>query len=324
MNVLEHDEFLDGVVDTGFIAANPYLMAPLNEQDRAQKILKYIAEVRNRFSCLRSCLALLCSSSSLALRFCLQLTLDFNCMYLCRNKKVVVNSTPKSLGAVGPPPATVDPYIPDITKGGRPRSKSLKQVLDQHGPEAFAKAVRKNDGLLITDTTWRDAHQSLLATRMRTKDMLNIADATKIALANCYSIENWGGATFDVSMRFLRECPWDRLADLREKVPDIPFQMLLRGANAVGYTSYPDNVNYDFCKMAKDTGMDVFRVFDSLNYIENMRLGIDCAGEAGGVVEAAVSYTGDVADSTRGLYDLDYYLEFVRQLNDLGIHVSTS
>ena len=134
-------------------------------------------------------------------------------------------------------------------------------------------------------------------------------------------IENWGGATFDVCMRFLRECPWDRLAHMREAVPDIPFQMLLRGANAVGYTSYPDNVVHEFCKHAKDTGMDVFRVFDSLNYLENMRLGIDAVGQAGGIVEAAVCYTGDVSDPNRGMYDLEYYLQFARELNDLGIHV---
>ena len=278
LNVLENDQFLDGVVDTGFIAANPYLMAPLREQDRAQKVLKYIGEV-------------------------------------------IVNGTPKELGAVGPPPATVDPYIPEVTNAGRVKSKSLKKIFDQDGPEAFAKAVRDNEGLLLTDTTWRDAHQSLLATRMRTIDMLNIAPATKVALANAYSIECWGGATFDVAMRFLRECPWDRLADLREAVPDVPFQMLLRGANAVGYTSYPDNVNYDFCKMAKDTGMDVFRIFDSVNYIENMKLGIDCVGAAGGIIEAAVCYTGDVSDPNRGQYDLEYYLNFVRELEALGIHV---
>jgi len=277
LNVLENEQFLDGVVDTGFIAQNPYLLAPLYEQDRAQKMLKYIGEV-------------------------------------------IVNGTPKSLGAVGPPPATVDPFIPTITSSGK-KERSLKKIFDEDGPQAFAKAVRENEGLLITDTTWRDAHQSLLATRLRTIDMLNIADATKVALANCYSIENWGGATFDVTMRFLRECPWERLADMREAVPDIPFQMLLRGANAVGYTSYPDNVNYEFCKMAKDTGMDVFRVFDSVNYLENMRLGIDCVGEAGGIIEAACCYTGDVSDPNRGMYNLEYYLNFVRDLEALGIHV---
>ena len=174
---------------------------------------------------------------------------------------------------------------------------------------------------IALDTTWRDAHQSLLATRLRTIDMLNIAPATSTALANCYSLECWGGATFDVAMRFLRECPWDRLAELREAVPNIPFQMLLRGANAVGYTSYPDNVNYEFCKMAKEAGMDVFRVFDSINYIENMKLGIDCVGEAGGIIEGTVCYTGDVSDPNRGKYTLEYYLDFVRELHSLGIHV---
>ncbi|CAB9516740.1 Pyruvate carboxylase [Seminavis robusta] len=279
LNVLQHEQFLDGVVDTGFIAANPHLLDPLRELDRAQKLLLYIGNT-------------------------------------------VINGTPKELGAVGSPPSSVDPMIPVIEpKPGQLDKKSLKQIFDTEGPEAFAKAVRQNEGLLITDTTWRDAHQSLLATRMRTIDMLNVAQPTSVALSNCYSIENWGGATFDVTMRFLRECPWDRLSEMREAVPDIPFQMLLRGANAVGYTSYPDNLVYDFCKMAKDTGMDVFRVFDSVNYIENMRLGIDAVGTAGGIVEATCCYTGDVADPNRGMYNLEYYLNFVRQLNELGIHV---
>jgi pyruvate carboxylase len=278
LNVLENEQFLDGVIDTGFIAQNPYLLAPLREQDRAQKMLKYIAEV-------------------------------------------IVNGTPKELGAVGDPPATVNPIIPEIPSSGKKKEKSLKKIFDEEGPDAFAKAVRDNEGLLIMDTTWRDAHQSLLATRLRTIDILNIAPATKIALANAYSLECWGGATFDVTMRFLRECPWERLAEMREAVPDVPFQMLLRGANAVGYTSYADNVNYEFCKMAKDTGMDVFRIFDSVNYLENMRLGIDCVGEAGGIIEAACCYTGDVTNPHKGMYDLEYYLNFVRELHSLGIHV---
>jgi pyruvate carboxylase len=204
---------------------------------------------------------------------------------------------------------------------GQLERSSLKKIFDDHGPEAFAKAVRDHEGLLITDTTWRDAHQSLLATRLRTIDILNIADATSVALSHAYSLENWGGATFDVSLRFLRECPWDRLAAMREKVPNIPFQMLLRGANAVGYTSYPDNLVFEFCKVAKETGMDVFRVFDSVNYIENMKLGIDAVGEAGGIIEAAVCYTGDVSNPNRGQYNLEYYLNFVRELHSLGIHV---
>jgi pyruvate carboxylase len=278
LNVLENEQFLDGVIDTGFISQNPYLLAPLREQDRAQKMLKYIAEI-------------------------------------------IVNGTPKELGAVGDPPSSIDPFIPDIKPVGKKNEKSLKQIFDEEGPEAFARAVRNDEGLLVTDTTWRDAHQSLLATRLRTIDILKIAPATRVALANAYSLECWGGATFDVAMRFLRECPWDRLADMRQAVPDIPFQMLLRGANAVGYTSYPDNVNYEFCKLAKDAGMDVFRVFDSVNYLENMRLGIDCVGEAGGIVEAACCYTGDISDPSRGKYNLEYYLNFVRELHALGIHV---
>ena len=168
------------------------------------------------------------------------------------------------------------------------------------------------------DTTWRDAHQSLLATRMRTYDILKVAPATNIALQNAYSLENWGGATFDVCMRFLRECPWERLEKMREAVPDIPFQMLLRGANAVGYTSYPDNLVREFCKTAVSTGMDVFRVFDSLNYLENMRLGIDAVGEAGGIIEGTVCFTSNLSSSR---YNIDYYLDFVSKLVDCGIHV---
>mmetsp|Transcript_20373 Transcript_20373/g.44244 ORF Transcript_20373/g.44244 Transcript_20373/m.44244 type:complete len:1254 (-) Transcript_20373:68-3829(-) len=277
LNVLSNREFLEGEVTTGFIAANPTLLAPLKEKDRAQKVLAYIGEV-------------------------------------------VVNGTPKSLGATGDAPSSVDPIVPEIHLEHKEKT-SLKKIFDLKGPEAFAKAVRENEGLLITDTTWRDAHQSLLATRLRTIDMLNIAEPTSVAMRNAYSLECWGGATFDVSMRFLNECPWDRLMALREAVPDIPFQMLLRGANAVGYTSYADNVVFEFCKLAKEAGMDVFRVFDSLNYIENMRLGIDAVGQAGGIVEAAVCYTGDVSDPNRGMYDLEYYLNFVRELEAQGIHV---
>ena len=125
---------------------------------------------------------------------------------------------------------------------------------------------------------------------------------------------------FDVAMRFLREDPWDRLEKLREKVPDIPFQMLLRGANAVGYTNYADNVVHRFCKQAHASGVDIFRVFDSLNYLENLKLGVDAAGQAGGVVEGAMSYTGDVADPKRGKYNLDYYLDLARNLVDMGVH----
>ena len=173
----------------------------------------------------------------------------------------------------------------------------------------------------MTDTTWRDAHQSLLATRVRTKDLLDIAPTTAAVLNNAYSLECWGGATFDVSMRFLNEDPWERLARIREAVPDVPLQMLLRGANGVGYTNYPDNVIYKFCEVARKTGMDVFRIFDSINDMENMRLGIDAVRSAGGVAEGAISYTGDVSDGQRGPYTLEYYLKLVEELKAAGIHV---
>ncbi|TFJ84262.1 hypothetical protein NSK_004253 [Nannochloropsis salina CCMP1776] len=234
---------------------------------------------------------------------------------------VIVNGPEPSLGATGPPCSPIDPIVPTLSPLPPRKEKSLRQIYLERGPKGFAQAVRKHKGTLITDTTWRDAHQSLLATRVRTRDLLRIAEATGIALAPAYSLENWGGATFDVSMRFLREDPWDRLGAMREAVPDIPFQMLLRGANAVGYTSYPDNVVFKFCELAQKHGMDVFRIFDSLNYLENMRLGIDAVGAAGGIVEAAICYTGDITDPHRKPYTLDYYLEFARQLVGLGVHV---
>jgi pyruvate carboxylase len=141
------------------------------------------------------------------------------------------------------------------------------------------------------------------------------------AAADCYSLENWGGATFDVALRFLHECPWDRLQRMREAVPNIPFQMLLRGANAVGYKAYPDNVIFKFCEVAHKHGMDIFRVFDSLNYMDNLLLGIDAAGAAGGVVEGTICYTGDITNPERQKYNLDYYLALARRLAEAHIHV---
>jgi pyruvate carboxylase len=155
---------------------------------------------------------------------------------------------------------------------------------------------------------------------MRTQDLIRCAEATNTAFSNAFSLEMWGGATFDVAMRFLHECPWKRLETLREEVPDVPFQMLLRGANAVGYTNYADNVVYKFCKQAQTSGVDVFRVFDSLNYLENLKLGVDAAGTAGGFVEGTMSYTGDVADPTKGKYNLEYYMNLARELVDMGSH----
>ena len=198
--------------------------------------------------------------------------------------------------------------------------RSLKRILDEDGPAAFAAAVRAADELLVTDTTMRDAHQSLLATRVRTFDLLNVAPQTAAAFAGAYSLEVWGGATFDVAMRFLFEDPFMRLRKLRAAMPDVPLQMLLRGANAVGYTAYPDNVVYEFVRVAAREGIDVFRVFDSLNDVDNMRLGADAVLRTNAVLEAAISYTGLQREG--GVYTLDYYVNLARQfVDELGCHV---
>jgi pyruvate carboxylase len=228
-----------------------------------------------------------------------------------------------SHGLPGPPPVNIPLVSRDDLKEV---PTGWRDILKKDGPAGFAKAVRAHKGLLLTDTTWRDAHQSLLMTRVRTKDMAVVAPATSRILKNCFSLEMWGGATFDVSMRFLHECPWERLEKLRRLVPNIPFQMLLRGANAVGYTAYPDNVVYEFCKTACEKGIDVFRIFDSLNGIDNMKLGIDAVVKAGGVAEAAICYTGDVESAEsdpehKSKYDLKYYMTLAEQLIEAGAHV---
>ncbi|XP_030194165.1 pyruvate carboxylase, mitochondrial [Gadus morhua] len=216
-------------------------------------------------------------------------------------------------------PSAIDPVIPPVSMGDPPLG--FRDVLLRDGPEGFAKAVRAHKGLLLMDTTFRDAHQSLLATRVRTHDLKKISPFVSHNFNNLYSLENWGGATFDVAMRFLSECPWKRLQEMRALIPNVPFQMLLRGANAVGYTNYPDNAVFKFCEVAKENGMDVFRVFDSLNYLPNMLLGMEAAGAAGGVVEAAISYTGDVSDPARQKYSLDYYMKLADELVRAGTHV---
>ncbi|XP_031836293.1 pyruvate carboxylase isoform X2 [Nomia melanderi] len=218
-------------------------------------------------------------------------------------------------------PAEIKPHIPQIALDVKEPPKGFRQIYKEKGPEAFAKAIRQHKGLLLMDTTFRDAHQSLLATRVRSHDLLMISPFVAQKFNTLYSLENWGGATFDVALRFLHECPWERLEDMRKAIPNIPFQMLLRGANAVGYTNYPDNVVYKFCELAVQTGMDVFRVFDSLNYLPNLLIGMEAAGKAGGIVEAAISYTGDVSDPNKKKYDLKYYTNLADQLVKAGTHV---
>ena len=293
LNVLENQKFLNGNVDTYFIDENPQLFQFHPSQNRAQKLLNYLGSV-------------------------------------------LVNG-PSTPLATPLKPAEIKPHIPQIARdfaklaaaeesdpdapGVMDPPKGFRHIYKEKGPEAFAKAVRQHKGLLLMDTTFRDAHQSLLATRVRSHDLLTISPFVAHKFSNLYALENWGGATFDVALRFLHECPWERLEDMRKAIPNIPFQMLLRGANAVGYTNYPDNVVYKFCELAVQTGMDIFRVFDSLNYLPNLILGMEAAGKAGGIVEAAISYTGDVSDPKKQKYNLKYYTDLADELVKAGTHV---
>jgi pyruvate carboxylase len=276
LNVLQHNKFLTGNIDTYFIDENPQLFKFQPSQNRAQKLLWYLANV-------------------------------------------MVNGPMTPVGT-NEEPAKVVPAIPNLYPA-ETIPAGWREVLREKGPEGFARAVRQHKGLLLMDTTFRDAHQSLLATRMRTYDMKQIAPFVAHRLSALFALESWGGATFDVAMRFLHEDPWERLVTLRQLVPNIPFQMLLRGANAVGYSTYPDNVVFRFCDLAVKSGMDIFRVFDSLNYVPNMIVGMEAAGNAGGVVEAAIAYTGDVSNPEKTKYNLKYYLDLADELVKAGTHI---
>ena len=200
--------------------------------------------------------------------------------------------------------------------------KGSRDLLLELGPEKFAQWILAEKRLLITDTTLRDAHQSLIATRMRSYDMLRVAEAIAHRVPQLFSLEMWGGATFDTAMRFLSECPWERLRRLREKIPNICFQMLFRGSNAVGYSNYPDNVVAGFVKHAADSGMDIFRIFDSLNYLPNMQVAMEAAREHGKVLcEAAICYTGDINDEKRDKYSLKYYIAKAKEVERMGAHI---
>ena len=209
------------------------------------------------------------------------------------------------------------PRFPDVPEG-EPKP-GLKQFLDKNGPEALSKWVLDQKKLLVTDTTCRDAHQSLLATRMRTRDMVKCAPAMAKILSDCFSLEMWGGATFDVAYRFLNESPWERLDWLRREIPNIPFQMLLRGSNTVGYTSYPDNVVREFVRLSAEGGIDVFRIFDSLNWLPSMEVAIDEALKQNKFVEGTICYTGEITDTSRN-YTLKYYVDMAKELQKMGCH----
>ncbi len=199
--------------------------------------------------------------------------------------------------------------------------EGTKQILDEGGPEAVVEWIKNKEEILLTDTTYRDAHQSLMATRMRTVDMEKIAEATSNLAKKLFSLEMWGGATFDVSYRFLKESPWERIERLRERIPNILFQMLLRGSNGVGYKNYPDNVIRNLVAESAEAGIDVFRIFDSLNWLPGMEVSVDEVIKQGKIAEVSMCYTGDILDDKREKYDLDYYIELAKGIEEMGAHI---
>ncbi|EGV61481.1 pyruvate carboxylase [Yamadazyma tenuis] len=284
--LLTNEVFIKGDCWTTFIDDTPSLFQMITSQNRATKLLNYLGD-------------LTVNGSSIA-------------------------------GQVGLPKLDTEALIPDLTDPSTGvvidlhnqvvPPKGWRDVLLKEGPEGFSKKVRNFDGTLIMDTTWRDAHQSLLATRVRTIDLLNIAPTTAHALSGAFALECWGGATFDVAMRFLYEDPWQRLRKLRKLVPNIPFQMLLRGANGVAYSSLPDNAIDQFVKEAKENGVDIFRVFDALNDLDQLKVGIDAVRKAGGVIEATVCYSGDMLQIGKK-YNLEYYVDMVDKIVEMGTHI---
>ncbi|WP_156936249.1 pyruvate carboxylase [Clostridiisalibacter paucivorans] len=196
-----------------------------------------------------------------------------------------------------------------------------KQILDARGPEGLVQWIKEQKKLLLTDTTMRDAHQSLMATRVRTRDMIKIAKETSVLAKDLFSLEMWGGATFDVAFRFLKESPWDRLEELRKRIPNIMFQMLIRGSNGVGYKNYPDNVIRDFIDESSKNGIDVFRIFDSLNWLKGMEVAIDQVLKNNKVAEACICYTGDILDERKDKYSLDYYVKMAKAIEKTGAHI---
>lgn len=273
--LIMHARFRRNDYTTRFIDETPELFALDEQQDRATKLLAWIADV-------------------------------------------TMNGHPETRGRPRPPATLRMPDPPRFKEGPAAGSK---QILQERGAKGFASWMKEQTRVLVTDTTMRDAHQSLLATRLRTRDIAAIAPAYARGLPQLLSLECWGGATFDVAMRYLSEDPWERLALIRSQVPNLLTQMLLRGANAVGYTNYPDNVVRHFIGRAADAGMDLFRIFDCMNWVENMRVAIDAVAESGKIVEGAMCYTGDILDPRRRKYSLQYYVSLAKELEASGVHI---
>jgi pyruvate carboxylase len=281
MNLVTHPAFLDGRVTTRFIDEAPELFDLPHRQDRATKLLTYIGEV-------------------------------------------IVNGHPEVKARSNKPEAQAPGHPLAGAQGlslREPTPPGTRDKFMELGPERFAQWVLEQERLLVTDTTFRDAHQSLLATRMRTYDMLRIAPAYAVRHSGLFSLEMWGGATFDTSLRFLKEDPWARLLELRERVPNILFQMLLRANNAVGYANYPDNVVKAFIKEAAQAGIDLFRIFDALNWLPNLKLAVETVRNCGMLCEPAICYTGDILDPKRTKYSLSYYVALAKQLEKMGANL---
>lgn len=213
------------------------------------------------------------------------------------------------------------PRVPNKIERSNQKIVTAKDILDKEGPKAVSKWVQQQQSVLLTDTTFRDAHQSLLATRVRTHDIEKIAAQTQLAIPQLFSSEMWGGATFDVAYRFLNEDPWERLRKIRQQMPNTLMQMLFRGSNAVGYSNYPDNVIQAFIKESAKQGIDVFRIFDSLNWTAQMEPSIQAVLDTGKIAEAAICYTGDINDPLRSKYDIHYYKQMAKDLESLGAHI---
>jgi pyruvate carboxylase len=274
-NVVAHPRFRANDYTTRFIDETPELFEFPKRQDRASKLLTWIADV-------------------------------------------TVNGHPDTKDRVRPAASV---RVPEAPVFAQEPAAGTRQILEAKGAAGFAQWMKAEKRILITDTTMRDAHQSLLATRMRTRDIVAAADSYARGLPQLLSLECWGGATFDVAMRYLREDPWERLALIREKLPNILTQMLLRGANGVGYTNYPDNVVRLFVKQAADAGMDLFRIFDCFNWVENMRVSIDAVCDSGKLAEGAICYTGDILDPARSKYSLQYYIGLAKEMEKAGVHI---
>lgn len=284
MNVIHHPVFRAAKATTRFIDSHPALLKFTARQDRATRLLGYLADV------------------------------------MVNGNPFAKGHQPGRVLPAAPVPRACPPDVRGISCVVPP---GTKQLLEEMGPEKFCgEWVAKQKRLLITDTTMRDAHQSLLATRMRSFDMLAVADAVARRTPDLFSLEMWGGATFDVTMRFLREDPWERLRMIRAKVPNILLQMLFRGSNAVGYSNYPDNVVKGFVKHSAEAGMDIFRIFDSLNYLPNLKAAMDAVRtQTKSICEGTICYTGDILDPKRDKYDLAYYVRLAKELEKMGAHI---